>query len=133
MHKSIYVLDLSGLCLSYMKPSWIKWLKPIFVQGTEFYPETLWRMYLVNAPWVVKSLWKIIKVWIDPETLKKIGIYGGPKVFRPAMRNDGVDPDTLPTWLGGKGTAPLVPLPLPIGGEGERGEGGEGGGDDWPL
>ena len=125
MHKSIYVCDLSGLSMSYIKPSWIKWLKPIFAQGSEYYPETLWRMYLVNAPWVVKSLWKIIKVWIDPETLAKIGIYGGPKVFRAAMQKDGIDPDILPGWLGGKGTAELVSLPIPVG-EDEPG-------GDWPV
>ena len=109
-HKQIYVCDLSGLSMSYIKPSWIKWLKPIFAQGSEYYPETLWRMYLVNAPWIVKKLWKIIKVWIDPETLEKIGIYGGPKVFHKAMQKDGIDTDILPEWLGGKGTAELVSL-----------------------
>jgi len=132
LYKGIYVLDLSGLSMSYLKPSWIKWLKPVIAQGTEFYPETLWRMYLVNAPAAVKVLWKIVKIWLDPETLKKIGIYGGPKKFRPAMIKDGVDPDALPTWLGGKGATPLVPLPVCMDADGGGG-GDDDGDDDWPV
>lgn len=36
-----------------------------------FYPERLGQLFLVNAPWVFKGLWTMIKPWVDPVTVQK--------------------------------------------------------------
>jgi hypothetical protein len=36
------------------------------------YPEFLGQCLVVNSPWIFNACWALIKVWLDPETAKKI-------------------------------------------------------------
>lgn len=74
VYRHIYVLDLAGLKTAYFLPSVLAVLRPLFDIGQKYYPESLHRMYLVNAPWIFRGLWKIISPWIHPETRAKIQI-----------------------------------------------------------
>ena len=38
----------------------------------DYYPESLYKCYVVNAPWVFNSFWKIIKNWLDPVVQSKV-------------------------------------------------------------
>ena len=38
----------------------------------DYYPESLYKCFVVNAPWVFNSFWKIIKNWLDPVVQAKI-------------------------------------------------------------
>ena len=38
----------------------------------DYYPESLFKCYVVNAPWVFNSFWKIIKNWLDPVVQAKV-------------------------------------------------------------
>jgi hypothetical protein len=44
-----------------------------------YYPETLYKMFIVNAPWIFRALWKIVSPWIDPQTRERICM-GGDKL-----------------------------------------------------
>lgn len=50
-------------------------VQPIFDVGQHFYPETLHRLYLVNAPMVFYGAWKVISSLIDPDTRNKIQVF----------------------------------------------------------
>ena len=41
-----------------------------------FYPESLWKMIIINAPWVFTGIFGIIKPWLHPITAAKISVYG---------------------------------------------------------
>merc|ERR1711965_710307 len=38
----------------------------------DFYPETLDKCLIVDAPWVFRACWVIIKPWLDPVTASKV-------------------------------------------------------------
>lgn len=42
--------------------------------GQNYYPETMGKFYIINAPWVFSAVWSIIKPWLDPVTISKIDI-----------------------------------------------------------
>jgi len=44
--------------------------------GQDRYPETMGRFYIINAPWMFSTIWSVIKLWLDEETVKKIDILG---------------------------------------------------------
>jgi hypothetical protein len=38
----------------------------------DYYPEMLHKMYIVNAPWIFRTVWKVAKGWVDEKTASKI-------------------------------------------------------------
>jgi len=73
--------------------------------GANYYPETMAHSFIINAPTVFSGVWNIIKGWIDERTRNKINVIGSKyheKVFKV------IDPEMLPTWLGGKCEFSLV-------------------------
>jgi hypothetical protein len=78
VYKHICVVDLRGLGMKHVSRSMLNHLKPIFDVGQRYYPETLHRLYLVNAPIVFYGAWKIISTLIDPDTREKIQVFVSP-------------------------------------------------------
>ena len=44
--------------------------------SNEYIPEHLFKMVIINANFVFRGLYKIMKMWIDPNTRKRIFVYG---------------------------------------------------------
>jgi hypothetical protein len=44
--------------------------------GQNYYPETMGKFYICNAPYLFTTIWRIIKSWLDPVTVAKISILG---------------------------------------------------------
>ena len=40
--------------------------------GQNYFPETVGKIVIVNAPWAFNALWSIAKVWLDEKTKQKI-------------------------------------------------------------
>ena len=70
--------------------------------GNLYFPESLYKMYLVNAPFIFTAIWNIISPWIHPITKAKIRIVKSKDEARKKMLEDGVDIEVVPTFLGGK-------------------------------
>lgn len=47
-------------------------LKFLISMLQDCYPEFLGQCLVVNAPWIFNTCWALIKVWLDPETAKKV-------------------------------------------------------------
>lgn len=45
--------------------------------GQNYYPETMGKFYIINAPWMFSTVWSVIKNWLDPVTVAKINIPSG--------------------------------------------------------
>lgn len=41
--------------------------------GSDFFPESVWKIYVVNAPMIFRAMWGIIKPWVHPITQAKVG------------------------------------------------------------
>lgn len=67
----------------------------------QFYPETVFKVFVVNAPWVFPAIWNIAKNFIDPDTRTKIEfLNGGVEDFSKALLEH-IDADQLPVEYGG--------------------------------
>lgn len=67
--------------------------------GQDYYPETLGKCFIINAPFIFKTVWAVIKLALDERTVSKIFIESGSGKTVLAKH---LDLDQLPVSLGGK-------------------------------
>jgi len=70
---SCTIMDLAGVGVSQF------WKVKSFVQeaakiSQDYYPETMGKFYIINAPYLFSSAWSWVKPWLDPVTVAKINI-----------------------------------------------------------
>jgi hypothetical protein len=63
-----------------------------------YYPESLGRCYVLNAPWIFWGFWRMIKPWLDPVVASKIFFIEDPEKEMPAY----IAPEMLLQEFGGK-------------------------------
>ncbi|CAE6532270.1 unnamed protein product [Rhizoctonia solani] len=73
---SCTILDLSGVGLSsfYQVKDYVMQASAI---GQNYYPETMGKFYIINAPYLFSGVWALVKPWLDEVTVAKIAILGG--------------------------------------------------------
>jgi hypothetical protein len=70
-----------------------------------YFPETLYRMYLVNASGLIRGLFGMSKAFIHPRTLVKVKVLGtAQNEMRKTFIDENIDPSEIPDWLGGDRT-----------------------------
>uniref|UniRef100_A0A7N0TM43 CRAL-TRIO domain-containing protein n=1 Tax=Kalanchoe fedtschenkoi TaxID=63787 RepID=A0A7N0TM43_KALFE len=72
----------------------------------DYYPERLGKMFIINAPYIFMTMWKVIYPFIDSKTKKKI-VFVEKKTQLSTLLED-IDESQLPEVLGGK--LELVPI-----------------------
>ncbi|KAI8821459.1 CRAL-TRIO domain-containing protein [Fimicolochytrium jonesii] len=87
------VFDMTNFGLKNMDYEFVKFLLQCM---QDFYPESLGKALVVNAPWVFNGCWAIIKPWLDPVVVSKIHFV---KVDELPKH---IDVAHLPEKLGGK-------------------------------
>jgi len=102
-YKQVYVLDLSVLALGPLirRGDVRKLTGEIMGLGSKYYPEGMWRIYIINAPLIFRTVYSIISPMINPVTRDKINILGGPKAFLERMAKHGVPQNAVPKLVGG--------------------------------
>ena len=63
-----------------------------------YYPERLGALYIVNYPFVINMMWKMVKPWLDARTAEKIQFVDLKQL------NQAFNPQFLPVRLGGTST-----------------------------
>ncbi|KAM3687015.1 hypothetical protein ACB094_10G044700 [Castanea mollissima] len=95
------ILDVNGVGMSnFSKPARFL-LTEIMKIDSNYYPETLNKLFIINAGSGFRMLWKVIKTFLEPRTMSKIQVLGydyGSKL------REVIDPSSLPTFLGGNCT-----------------------------
>ncbi|KAK3008437.1 hypothetical protein RJ639_014435 [Escallonia herrerae] len=99
------ILDMKDVGVSnFSKPARYLFLE-IQKIDSNYYPETLHRLYIINAGSGFRILWKALKAFLDPRTLAKIQVLGS-NYWSNVV--EAVDPrlldSNLPSFLGGKCT-----------------------------
>ncbi|OCH91865.1 CRAL/TRIO domain-containing protein, partial [Obba rivulosa] len=94
------IVDLKGFGMSQfwqMK----NFARDAFQVSQDYFPDTMAQLAIVNAPSTFTTIWSFIKPWLAKETVKKVCILGTDYADR---LREWVDPDNLPTYLGGNCT-----------------------------
>ena len=68
-----------------------------------YYPESLGESYIINAGFLFKTMYTIVKAFLDAKTRSKIKIFGSN--YQSALLEK-IDKENLPTVLGGTCTCP---------------------------
>ncbi|KAJ9477364.1 SEC14 cytosolic factor [Pseudozyma hubeiensis] len=71
--------------------------------GQHYYPETMGKFYIINAPYIFTTVWSVIKGWLDPVTVEKIKILG--HKYQDELLQQ-IPAENLPVDLGGKCQCP---------------------------
>ncbi|KAF5734408.1 Sec14p-like phosphatidylinositol transfer family protein isoform 1 [Tripterygium wilfordii] len=95
------IIDVKGVGIS----NFSKNARYLFMEiqriDSNYYPETLHRMFIINAGSGFMMVWKVLKVLIDARTLAKIRVLG--YNYLPNLL-EVIDPSNLPTFFGGNCT-----------------------------
>lgn len=101
IEKSFSVMDIKGFSTSHFSSTAREFLKIPMGITRDFYPETMHKLMIVNAPFLFKGVWSVMKPFIDEKTRQKISILGSS--FQTELF-ECVDPDNVPKILGGNCT-----------------------------
>jgi len=101
-YKHTLLVDLSHVKLSMVSSSSKRSvIQHVFGIGSKYFPETIWKIYLVNGPMVFRAVFSMIKPLLAPETIAKIHMTGSYESSLKKMESDGLPRSALPTWIGG--------------------------------
>ncbi|CAO3609738.1 unnamed protein product [Cunninghamella blakesleeana] len=101
IHKETIIFDCNNMGLWQFQMAAFSKMKQVLEHLQNYYPETLHRLFVVNAPSAFLIMWKVIKPWLDQRTLDKVHILG--KDYKECLLKY-IDSDALPEFLGGSCT-----------------------------
>lgn len=105
----IFIFDLKGFSVTkHLTPKVKSILGPLFALSGDRYPESLWGIYLVNAPALFRMAWGAINKLVDPVVRAKIKMCGGAKEYIPLMINQGIPIESIPKQIGGEANVTLM-------------------------
>jgi hypothetical protein len=93
----VVVNDMKGLTISLDFES-IWYIKQVLAIDSAYYPERLYRLYLVNCPWYFPAIFSIFSPLIDQRTRNKFRVLGGNYL---SELEELIDPSVIPTDFGG--------------------------------
>ena len=70
------ILDLDGLSAKALHRQGISYMRHIIKLGQDNYPEMLGNLYIINAPWIFRTFWAIVKPLLTEGTIERIQILG---------------------------------------------------------
>ena len=102
-YKQVYIIDLSDISVGSLiaRPLVREMTTAIMGAANTYCPETMWKCFVVNAPFIFRSVYSMLSPFIHPVTKEKIKILGGPSKYIPEMAANGIPKSAIPKFLGG--------------------------------
>lgn len=105
VEQTFLIVDLKNVNIGKIFDNKFKeFLKFIAVMSQDYYPEMLGKMFIVNAPFLFKGVWSVVKLWLDKKTKSKIEMHSDVPIKR---IQEFLNIDNIPTFLGGKCERPI--------------------------
>ncbi len=80
------ILDLEGLSLAHRAA--VRFTEILNRMDEKYYPERMYKIFIINAPWVFPVIWTMVKLFMDPVTLTKVQIFTTGYVYRCCLQNE---------------------------------------------
>uniref|UniRef100_A0A7S1J892 CRAL-TRIO domain-containing protein n=1 Tax=Eutreptiella gymnastica TaxID=73025 RepID=A0A7S1J892_9EUGL len=97
VYKHVYIMDCSGMTMDVLKAR--AQVQAIFHVAQYYYPESLWKLFIVNSPLVFRMIWQASQPFIHPITKAKIKVLSGKGLKELAA--GGIPESQIPPSLGG--------------------------------
>jgi hypothetical protein len=94
--QTLSIIDLKGCSFRSLSKEVYVYIKNIINIGNTYYPETIYKMFIINAPFVFNTMWSLIKPLIPIKTREKIHIL---KTGQENILYEFIDKDKLPKNL----------------------------------
>lgn len=100
-YKQVFVIDLKDVALGSMitKKAIRDMTVGIMSAANAYFPETMWKCFIINAPFIFRSAYAIVSPFIHEVTKQKIKILGAK--YLPEMQAAGISLDNVPKQFGG--------------------------------
>ncbi|KAJ1731938.1 hypothetical protein LPJ72_003685 [Coemansia sp. Benny D160-2] len=99
IHRQVVIFDMDGLSIGMVSHiQAINMLREMLSKDQLRYPEYMHRTFVVNAPAIFLTLWKLVKSWLDPRAISKIHILGKNN-YKELLEH--IPAENLPAFLGG--------------------------------
>jgi len=100
--KGVYIMDLKGFALSKHFTSETRAFIQSFIKmASDNYPETIYKTYIVNAPFIFRTVWAFVSKFLDERQISKFSIMGGHKEYFPKLL-EVMDIKNIPKQYGGE-------------------------------
>lgn len=100
------VFDLGGI--SFSRNVDFSSAKVMINSGQEYYPEMVGITLVKDAPFLFKTIWRVISPWLDPVVSSKIEFVSGNELF------NYINEDSIPKIVGGKNEVSLNFIPVSV-------------------
>jgi hypothetical protein len=105
---STAILDMAGFSAMTSTSATRAYVLRMVALDSKHYPETLGRMFIINAPTVFSIAWSIIRPFLDERTQNKIEIFASEDGWKKRLREI-IDVDKLPQEYGGSRVETVFP------------------------
>lgn len=99
VEKYVVIFDLPGFGWQHCTPFAMRCIAQVIKINQDQYPERLAAAFLLNAPWVFRTAWKVIRPLIDPVTAGKVHFLVGSE--QPTVLETYIEPSVLESSVGG--------------------------------
>mmetsp|Transcript_15113 Transcript_15113/g.51004 ORF Transcript_15113/g.51004 Transcript_15113/m.51004 type:complete len:290 (+) Transcript_15113:64-933(+) len=93
VYKMIVVLDLAGMTSGHVGGHFRELLKTYISKFSNLYPESLYKLFVINAPLFFSGVWAMVKGFVHPVTRAKIHVNTDPKYALQELKALGVKLD----------------------------------------
>lgn len=94
------IVDVKDMSMFQITRDFLAMTKLLAEVDQKQYPETMGRIYILNAPSVFPLVWRGVRPWLDPITAAKIFVLGDKREYEPILA-DFIGIDNLPANYGG--------------------------------
>lgn len=104
--RGIRIFDLEGLGMQHLSREMQAYLKSVLGPANKYFPEHLYKAFIINAPSVFSVGWSLIKGFLPERTIKKVEVLG--KDYKDRLLQF-ISEEELPIIYGGKNPNVVIP------------------------